>query len=150
MLFAVTGPFVSVGVVPELSVRRGRAAIEFYKAAFGAVEDYRVGGTGAHEPVVAQLSIEDATFWVSDEAPAQGNLSPETLGGCTVRLLLVVDDPDGVVHRALAAGAREISPVGEEHGWRLGRIRDPFGHNWEIGKPLGPWPPAAGARARLA
>jgi PhnB protein len=140
----VTGPSASAGVVPELSVRRGRAAIEFYKAAFGAVEDYRVGGTGAHEQVVAQLSVGGATFWVSDEAPAQGNLSPETLGGCTVRLLLVVDDPDGVVERAVAAGAKEVSPVGEEHGWRLGRITDPFGHNWEIGKPLGPWPPAAG------
>jgi PhnB protein len=55
--------------------------------------------------------------------------------------LLVVEDPDAVVRRAAAAGASEISPVADEHGWRLGRIIDPFGHEWEIGSPLGAWPP---------
>jgi PhnB protein len=129
-------------ILPELSVRRGRAAIEFYKAAFGAVEDYRVGGTDAHEDVVAQLSVGDASFWVSDESPAHGNFSPESLGGATVRMLLIVEDPESVVERAVAAGATEIHPVGEEHGWRLGRIADPYGHHWEIGKPLIAWPGA--------
>jgi PhnB protein len=129
-------------ILPELSVRRGRAAIEFYKAAFGAVEDYRVGGTDAHEDVVAQLSVGDASFWVSDESPAHGNFSPESLGGATVRLLLIVEDPESVVERAVAAGATEIHAVGEEHGWRLGRIADPYGHHWEIGKPLIAWPGA--------
>ena len=128
-------------VLAELSVRRGRAAIEFYKAAFGAVEDYRVGGTDQHEEVVAQLSMGDASFWVSDESPEHGSFSPESLGGATVRLLLIVEAPEAVVERAVAAGATELHPVGEEHGWRLGRIADPFGHHWEIGKPLGPWPP---------
>lgn len=71
-------------VVPQLSVRRGRAAIEFYRAAFGATEDYRVGGTDAHEAVVAQLSVGGATFWVADESPAHQNFSPETLGGETI------------------------------------------------------------------
>jgi PhnB protein len=132
-------------ILPQLSVRRGRAAIEFYKTAFGAVEDYRVGGTDAHEPVVAQLSVGDASFWVADESPAHGNFSPESLGGATVRMLLIVDDPEAAVARAAAAGAAVIAPVGEEHGWRLGRIADPFGHHWEIGTPLGPWPPAVSA-----
>jgi PhnB protein len=136
-----------VRIMPELSVRRGRAAVEFYRAAFGAVEDYRVGGTDEHEDVVAQLSVGSASFWVSDESPPHGNFSPESLGGCTVRILLIVDDPDAVVDRAVAAGATRISPVGEEHGWRLGRIEDPFGHHWEIGTPLGAWPPAPGAHA---
>jgi PhnB protein len=122
-------------------VRRGRAAIEFYKAAFGAGEDYRVGGTDDHEEVVAQLSIGGASFWVSDESPRHGNSSPETLGGATTRILLIVDDPNAVLERAIAAGATELSAVHEEHGWRLGRIEDPFGHHWEIGKPLGAWPP---------
>ena len=130
--------------MPELSVRRGRAAIEFYKDAFGAVEEYRVGGTEEHEPVVAQLAVGGASFWVADEAPPHGTFSPESLGGGTVRLLLVVDHPDAVVERAVAAGARVVSPVGEEHRWRLGRIEDPFGHHWEIGRPLIDWPPAGG------
>ena len=129
------------GIQPELSVRRGREAIEFYVAAFGAVEDYRVGGTDAHEPVVAQLSVGGASFWVSDEAPSQANYSPESVGGATTRMLLVVEDPDAVVAQAVAAGATELHPVSDEHGWRLGRILDPFGHPWEIGRPLIPWPP---------
>jgi PhnB protein len=129
-------------VSPELSVRRGRAAVEFYKAAFGAVEIYRVGGTAEHEDVVSQLSVGEASFWVADESPAHGNFSPETLGGTTVRLLLVVDDPRTVVSQAVALGAVEESPVHEEHRWLLGRIVDPFGHRWEIGKPLVEWPPA--------
>lgn len=128
-------------IQPELSVRRGRAAVEFYKIAFGADEVYRVGGTDDHEAVVSQLSVGDASFWVSDEAPSHGSFSPESLGGATVRMLLIVEDPDAMVDRAVAAGATVIRPVGEEHGWRLGRIQDPFGHHWEIGKPLVPWPP---------
>ena len=138
---------VRTGISPQLSVRHGRAAIEFYKAAFGAVEDYRVGGTAQHESVVAQLSVDGATFWVSDESPEHLHFSPETLSGSTVRVLLVVDDPRGMAERALAAGAREIYPVLEEHGWLLGRLEDPYGHQWEIGKPLEPWPPAGGRPA---
>ena len=130
------------GIQPELSVRRGREAIAFYAAAFGAVEDYRVGGTDEHEPVVAQLSVGGASFWVSDEAPAQGNFSPESVGGATTRMLLVVEDPGAVVEQAVAAGATVLHPVDDEHGWRLGRILDPFGHPWEIGRPLIDWPPA--------
>jgi PhnB protein len=131
-------------IIGQLSVRRGRAAVEFYKAAFGAVEDYRVGGTDANEAVVSQLSVGDATFWVADESPEHGNFSPESLGGGTVRMLLIVDDPDAAVRRAVSAGAIEVYPVGEEHGWRLGRVQDPYGHHWEIGKPLHPWPPEHG------
>jgi PhnB protein len=131
-------------IQPELSVRRGRAAVEFYKAAFGAVEIYRVGGTDEHEAVFSQLAVGEASFWVSDESPPHGNFSPESLGGGTVRMLLIVDDPHAVVERAVRAGATVISPVGEEHGWRLGRIQDPFGHHWEIGKPPGPCPPPGG------
>jgi PhnB protein len=133
-----------VSIVPQLSVRHGRAAIDFYKAAFGAIEVYRVGGTGDHADVVAQLAVGTASFWVSDESPPHANFSPESVGGSTARMLLIVDDPDSAVARATAAGATEVYPVGEEHGWRLGRIKDPFGHQWEIGKPLIPWPPADG------
>jgi PhnB protein len=124
-------------------VRRGRAAVEFYKAAFGAVEVYRVGGTDDHEAVLSQLAVGDASFWVADESPPHGNFSPESVGGATTRLLLIVDDPRAALERAVSAGAREVYPVREEHGWLLGRIEDPFGHHWEIGKPLRAWPPRA-------
>ena len=117
------------------------SAMEFYKAAFGAVEMYRFGGTDDLEEVVAQLAVGGASFWVEDESPPNGNHSPESLGGATVRMLLIVDDPVSVVARAVAAGATETHPVVDEHGWRLGRIKDPFGHHWEIGRPLAEWPP---------
>jgi PhnB protein len=130
-----------VTVLAQLSVRRGRAAVEFYQAAFGAVVDYRVGGTDQHEAVVCQLSVGGGTFWVADESPEHANFSPESVGGSTTRMLLVADDPDAAIERAVAAGATLVYPAADEHGWRLGRIRDPFGHHWEIGRPLVPWPP---------
>jgi PhnB protein len=141
---APRGAFTSVAIAPELSVRGGRAAVDFYREAFDAVEVYRVGGTDQHEAVVSQLSVQGASFWVADESPQHFNFSPETVGGSTTRMLLVVDDPDEVVRRAVRAGAREVRPVTNEHGWRLGRIEDPFGHHWEIGRPLIPWPPERG------
>ena len=128
-------------IQPQLSVRRGRAAVKWYQAALGAVERYRVGGMDGHEEVVSQLQIGDAWFWVADESPEHANHSPESLGGGTVRLLLIADDPDAAIARAVAAGATEVYPAGDAHGWRLGRILDPFGHHWEIGRPLGEWPP---------
>src|SRR3954453_14751450 len=116
-------------VLAQLSVRRGPEAIEFYKTAFGAVVDYQVGD----ESIVAQLSIgEDATFWVADESPEHFNFSPETVGGGTVRMLLIVDDPDAVNAVGAAAGATPMREATDEHGWRLGRIAVPFGHHWEI------------------
>lgn len=130
-----------MGVTAQLSVRRGREAVAFYIDALGAREVYRVGGTDGHPEVVAQLAVGDTTFWVADEAPPYGNFSPETLGGGTVRLLLTVADPDEAVERAVAAGATLVAPVTDQHGWRLGRIADPYGHHWEVGRPLGPWPP---------
>ena len=132
-------------ISPELSVRRGHAAVEFYKAAFGAVEIYRVGGTDEHESVVSQLSVGKGSFWVADESPENRNFSPESLGGSTVRLLLIVEDPRSVCEQAVALGATQVAPVEESHGWLLGRIEDPFGHQWEIGKPLTEWPPTVRA-----
>jgi PhnB protein len=129
-------------LMPELAVRRGREAIAFYAAAFGAEVEYRVGGTDEHEPVVAQLAVDGARFWVSDESPEHGSASPESVGGATARMLLVVDDPEAVVRRAVAAGAELAAGVVEQHGWRLGRVRDPYGHHWEIGAPLREWPGA--------
>ena len=117
-----------------LSVRNGARTVEFYKSAFGAVEVFKIEAPDG--AVVARLSIEGAEFWVADEAPEQQNFSPESLGGGTVRMILTVPDPDAMFARAVAAGAREVMPVKEDYGWRLGRVVDPFGHHWEIGHPL--------------
>jgi PhnB protein len=122
-------------LAPMLSVRNGARAVAFYKAAFGAREVFCVEDPGG--TVVAQLSIGRADFWVSDESPDHQNFSPETLGGGTVRMVLVVDNPDATFAQAVRAGASVIWPVDDkDYGWRVGRVVDPFGHHWEIGKPL--------------
>lgn len=121
-------------IEPMLSVRRGAQALEFYKAAFGARELYLVQDDKGE--VVAQLAVGKAKFWVADESPQHLNFSPESLGGSTVRMVMVVNDPDAVFQQAVQAGAKVVSPVANEYGWRVGRVVDPFGHHWEIGKPL--------------
>ena len=121
-------------VAPMLSVRNGAKAVVFYKAAFGATEAFLIESPDG--AVVARLSIDGAEFWVADESPAHGNFSPETLGGGTVRMILTVPDPDASFAKAVAAGAREVVAVKNDYGWRLGRVVDPFGHHWEIGRPL--------------
>ena len=90
---------------------------------------------------MAQLSIAGARFWVAGASEAMGRFSPRAIGGATARLLLIVEDPHAVVAAVRAHGGVLISPVGSEHGWLLGRVRDPFGHEWELGHPLGAWPP---------
>jgi PhnB protein len=121
-------------IAPMLSVRHGAKAIEFYKAAFGAGELFRLDDENG--AVVAQLSVRGAEFWLADESPKHLNFSPESLGGGSVRMVMIVEDPDAAFERAVAAGATVVWPVSDQHGWRLGRIVDPFGHHWEIGKPL--------------
>jgi len=121
-------------IAPMLSVRKGAQAIEFYRAAFGVRELFRIDAEDG--AVVARLAVEDAEFWVADESPPNGNFSPESLGGGTVRMVMIVNDPDAAFDRAVQAGASIVWPVSEQYGWRLGRIADPFGHHWEIGKPL--------------
>jgi PhnB protein len=122
-------------IAPFLSVRNGAKAVDFYKAAFGATESFRHDEPGSGS-VVARLSVQGAEFWVADESPEHNNFSPESLNGSTTRMVMVVDDPDAAFQRAVNAGARIIRPVREEYGWRLGRLVDPYGHHWEIGKPL--------------
>lgn len=121
-------------LAPWLSVRKSIEAVEFYKAAFGAEEVFRIQDGDA---VVARLSIDGAEFWVSDESPQHHNFSPHSLNGSTTRMVLTVEDPDAVHRAARIAGASEINAVHEEHGWRVGRVVDPYGHHWEIGRELG-------------
>ncbi|HLJ55439.1 MAG TPA: VOC family protein [Chthonomonadaceae bacterium] len=121
-------------LAPMLSVRNGAKAVDFYKAAFGATEVFRLDAPDGS--VVCTLAVDGAEFWVADESPEHHNFSPETVGGSTTRMVLTVADPDALFARAIAAGAKEVYPVAEQYGWRLGRVLDPFGHHWEIGHPL--------------
>src|SRR5437660_8728521 len=93
-------------IAPMLSVRHGSKAIEFYKAAFGAGELFRIDSeSGA---VVSRLSVDGAEFWVADESPEHFNFSPESLGGGTVRMVMIVNDPDAAFERAVRAGATVV------------------------------------------
>lgn len=122
-------------ICPQLAVRRSAEAVEFYRAAFGATVRHRVENDAGE--VVCQLDVDGAELWVSEEAPLHGNHSPESLGGrATAKILLRTDDPEAAQARALAAGATEVYPVQQAHGWLLGHVVDPYGHHWEIGRPL--------------
>ena len=118
-----------------LTVRDASAAIDFYVRAFGAskgVQDQTPTGQ-----VVAQMFIDGLEFYVVDENPDAFNVSPETLGGTSVRISLIVVDPDKAAAKALAAGATEVFPVNDQpYGLRQGRVADPFGHHWLVGTPL--------------
>src|SRR5436853_6712748 len=125
---------MDVKIAPWLSVADATQAVEFYKAAFDAAELERMESEpGTVE--VAQLTIGSAAFWVQRDT----DTDPHSLDGRSpVRMILTVDDPDAVYAQAVRAGATEILPVYEGHGWRVGRLADPAGHHWEIGKPLSP------------
>jgi PhnB protein len=123
-------------IAPWLSVRDGARAVAFYKSAFDATEVYRLEDPGGG--LVVRLSVAGAEFWISAEPPKDGDASAEPVGGGSVRMILTVANPDAVFAQALAAGASEVFPVGEGHGWRLGRLVDPFGLHWEIGHQLAP------------
>ena len=128
-------------IQPELWVDAPREAVACYEAAFRATVLHLVGDG---DDIVAQLAVGDGAFWVAPSSAATKRLSPRAIDGATSRTLLVVDDPETILEQAAAAGASVTSPVGDEHGWRLGRIVDPYGHEWEIGLPTGPWPPSSG------
>ena len=125
---------VKTSIAPMLSVRNGSKAVDFYQAALGATVIFRLDDPGG--AVVARLSVEGAEFWVADESPQHFNFSPESVGGSTVRIVMIVDSPDAAFERAIAAGASQVYPVEDQYGWRIGRVVDPFGHHWEFGKPL--------------
>jgi PhnB protein len=126
---------VKITLAPMLSVRNGADAVEFYKAALGARELFKIADPDG--AVVAQLALGESEFWLADESPEHLNFSPESLGGATTRMVLVVDDPDSVFEKAVAAGASVVWPVADQpYGWRVGRVVDPFVHHWEIGKSL--------------
>jgi len=127
-----TAPALPTRIAPWLSVADAAAAVEYYRAAFGAVERQREEHEGA--VIVAHLSVGEADFWVQHDPES----SPQSHEPGAVRMILTVDDPDAVFARAVAAGGTEVSAMGDGHGWHIGRIADPSGHHWEIGRPLAP------------
>jgi PhnB protein len=133
---ALSAKYQNTAMAPMLSVRNGVRAMKFYKAAFGADELFRIDDESSGA-VVARLSVGESEFWLADESPEHGNFSPESLGGGSVRMVMIVKDPDAAFERTVIAGANVVWPVSNQpYGWRVGRIVDPFGHHWEIGRPL--------------
>jgi PhnB protein len=122
-------------ITPVLTVRQAAQAVTFYQRAFGAEELHR--NTYPDGRIVAELAVDGARFRVADEAPEVANLSPQALDGTTVRLNLLTVDPDRLFERAVANGAIATSPVEDQsYGLRQGRLADPYGHHWLIGRPL--------------
>jgi PhnB protein len=119
-------------IQPELWVDRGATAVAFYRSAFGANVLHQVG---EGEDIVAQLEVDGALFWVAAASGSGDRKVPRQIAGATARFLLVVNDPHDVHANALGAGAANASDVHSEHGWTVGRVVDPFGHEWEIGHP---------------
>jgi PhnB protein len=118
---------VKTSIAPWIAVPDGARALAFYTAAFGATVRHRLDD--GDRTVIAQLTVDDAQFWLQEEPGAKP-------AGGPIRIILTVPDPDAVFARALAAGATGIAAVHEGHGWRVGRLADPFGYHWEIGRPL--------------
>jgi AraC family transcriptional regulator len=123
---------VSYSLAPWLTLRSSIKAVDFYKKAFNAIELYRLEGEG--EDLVARLSVGSSEFWVSNGLSENKNI--ESSGEGNIRMILTAPDPDALFEQALKAGASQVFAVAEEHGWRSGRLEDPFGIHWEIGRPL--------------
>jgi PhnB protein len=117
-------------IAPWLAVSDAQKAVDFYTAAFGAVEVYRLEDVDG-KVAVAQLEVDGAPFWVQEESD-----TGSAIGSTSVRMILSVEDPSSAYDRAVAAGAIEVAPVSEEYGWRTGRITDPFGYDWELSRQL--------------
>jgi len=124
---------MQTAIEPWLTIPDARLALSFYRDAFYAKEKYRLEGDD--KSLVLQLSVQGANFWLTDGSSSKER-GQQPLGGDTIRMILITADPELFFSRALAAGAKEIFPVGEEYGWKLCRIEDPFGLHWEIGHPL--------------
>jgi PhnB protein len=128
-------PEIRTSITPMLTVNDGRSAIDFYKKAFGATEKGRIDFEG--KIIFTEINFGGVAFYLSDESVETGNISPAKALGTTVRLELTVPDPDAIVKQAVACGAKVIFPVADhDYGYRQGRIEDPFGHQWVIGRPL--------------
>jgi len=124
---------IKSSLAPWLSVSDGTSAIEFYRNAFGAKEVYHLDDPGGG--VVSRMEIDGGEFWLSGSSEGERKTGGSA-SDPAVRMIWTVADPDTAFAKAVAAGASVVFPVGEGYGWRVGRLVDPFGHHWEIGRPL--------------
>lgn len=119
-------------ITPYLHIKDAARAIEFYKQVFGATEVLRMdepGGRIGH----AEIKIGDSHLMLADEHPEMDIRGPQSYGGTSVALLLYVEDVDALAERAVAAGAKLLSPLEDKfYGDRMGQLEDPFGHIWAI------------------
>ena len=126
--------------IPHLIVNDGMAALNFYKEVFGAEEGHNMMAPDGKRLMHGELILDGHKFFISDEfRPEEGGAckTPQTLNGTSVRITLQTDEPDAVVERAVARGAKVIMPVQDMFwGARYGQIVDPFGHNWGINQQL--------------
>ena len=121
-------------VQPFLTVNNGKKAVEFYIHAFGATETKRF--EMADQKISSVLKIDNAEFYVGDEEPHNGNVSPDSKSHNGVRVILQTKKADELFDNALKFGATQICPMTTEDDWRIGKLKDPFGHIWEIGYTL--------------
>jgi uncharacterized glyoxalase superfamily protein PhnB len=120
-------------VTPHLVVGGASDAIEFYKKAFGAVEESRLPGANG-KLMHAMIRINGSAVMLTDEMPEWGAVGPKLLKGSPVTIHLYVSDTDAVVARAVKAGAKVTMPVSDTFwGDRYGQLEDPFGHHWSVG-----------------
>jgi PhnB protein len=120
-------------VTPYLVVNGAGRAIEYYKQAFGAKELFRMPGPGG-KIMHAEMKIGDSPIMLADEFPEMGAVSPQSLGGTPVGIMVYVEDVDTVFNRAVAAGGTVVRAVIDQfYGDRSGTLTDPFGHKWTIG-----------------
>ena len=133
----MASPPTKATLAPMLTVKNGSAAVEFYTKAFGATVLDRID-TPDGTLIIAILSIDGAEFFVSEEATDYNNVSPDSIAGkTTVRMELEIPDPDTFAKNAIAMGAKEMFPVKDrQYGRCDGRIVDPFGHQWVVGRGL--------------
>ena len=118
-------------IKPFLTVSNGKKAVDFYVAAFGATETKRF--ELPDQKISSVIEIEKATFYVADQEPACGNIAPDLSLNSPVRIILQTKNADAIFEKAIKLGATEICPMTTENVWRMGKLKDPFGHIWEIG-----------------
>ncbi len=120
-------------IVPSITVSDGKAALEFYKKAFGAEVQFVMTEPGGPQIAYAEVAIGNSYFTVNDEVPSHNALSPTSRGGPTGGFMIYVDDCDKLYSQAVAAGAQPyMPPMDMFWGDRMGAVNDPFGHRWAV------------------
>lgn len=119
-------------VTPYLSIKGAAKAIDYYKEVFGATELFRMAGPDG-KIGHAEIKIGNSPIMLADEFPEMEFVSPQTLGGSPVGLMIYVDDVDTMFKQAIKAGGKEIKPLQDQfYGDRSGTLKDPFGHVWTV------------------